>query len=76
MHICDVFKPSTNVWYIFQASTGDFPAVCVGRGGGINVKLICQGTQQCIFVMYSSLQTMFGIYFWLFPVIFLLQVGG
>ena len=39
MHICDVSKPSTNVWYIFQASTGDFPAVCVGRGGGgINVK--------------------------------------
>ena len=36
MHICDVSKPSTNVWYIFQASTGDFPAVCVGRGGGGN----------------------------------------
>ena len=33
MHICYVSKPSGNVWNIFQASTGDFPAVCVGRGG-------------------------------------------
>ena len=25
MHICDVSKPSANVWNIFQASPGDFP---------------------------------------------------
>ena len=43
MHICDVFKPSTNVWYIFQASTGDFPAVCVGRGGGNKCKIDMSG---------------------------------
>ena len=30
MHICDVSKPSANVWNIFLASPGDFP---VTRGG-------------------------------------------
>ena len=140
IHICDVSKPSANVWNIFQASTGDFPVTsgggrnvkftcegakqyifvmfpspqpmyvrvpntgffwflqcfqdfpspqhmfgiyfrlvlvifCYKRGGG-NVKLICEGTNQCIFVMFPSPQPMFGIYFRLVLVIFLLQEGG
>ena len=58
MHICDVSKPSAYVWNIFQASPGDFP---VTRGGR-NVKLICQGTKQCMFVMFPSPQHMFGIF--------------
>ena len=45
------------------------------EGGGI-LKLICEGTNQCIFVMFPSPQPMFGIYFRLVLVIFLLQVGG
>ena len=59
MHICDVSKPSANVWNIFQASTGDFP---VTSGGGRNVKFTCEGAKQCIFVMFPSPQPMFGIF--------------
>ena len=98
MHICDVSKPSANVWNIFQASTGDFP---VTSGGGRNVKFTCEGAKQCIFVMFPSPQPMyvrvpntgfFGIfamfprfskssaYFWNIlqasPGYFLLQEGG
>ena len=58
MHISEVSKPSAYVWNIFQASPGDFS--CYKRGGR-NVKLICQGTEQCIFV-FSSPQHMFGIF--------------
>ena len=32
------------------------------KRGGRNVKLICQGTKQCIFVMFSSPQPMFVIF--------------
>ena len=45
------------------------------EGGGI-VKFTCEGANQCIFVMFPSPQPMFGIYFRLVLVIFLLQVGG
>ena len=34
---------------------------CYKRGGG-NVKLMCEGTNQCIFVMFPSPQPMFGIF--------------
>ena len=42
MHICDVSKPSANVWNIFQASPGDFP---VTRGGGEKCKIDMSGHQ-------------------------------
>ena len=60
LYFCDVSKPSANVWNIFHASTGDFLAVCVGRGGWINVKYICHGAKQCKFVMFRSPQPMFA----------------
>ena len=57
MHICDVSKPSANVWNIFQASPGDFPVT--SGGGGRNVKFTCEGAKQCIFVMFPSPQPMY-----------------
>ena len=57
MHICDVSKPSANVWNIFQASTGDF--LVTSGGGWRNVKFTCEGAKQCIFVMFPSPQPMY-----------------
>ena len=65
-------KSSAYVWNILQASPGYF---LLQEGGG-NVKLMCEGTNQCIFVMFPSPQPMFRIYFRLVLVIFLLQEGG
>ena len=48
MHICEFSKSSAYVWNILQASPGYF---LLQEGGG-NVKLMCEGTNQCIFVMF------------------------
>ena len=52
-------KSSAYVWNILQASPGYF---LLQEGGGGNVKLICEGTNQCICVMFPSPQPMFGIF--------------